>query len=779
MRPRDLVALEFPRVCVRVADFAASAVGKQACHILEPTTDRATAELGLERTWQCFQLLEQHGNPPLSPFPDVRAHLRAAAHEGIVLDGKALVEVRTLLEAVRTVGAFFRRHVDKTSALADIPVELLPLPTVESSLARALDHDGNVLDQASDELAGIRTTIRRLRDRLTKRLESLVSNRSLTDTVADTYVTLRNNRFVVPIRAGALGRLPGVVQDRSVSGETFFVEPLFAVELNNQLLMAVREEEAIIRRILGDLTALVGAQHEAIASRVTALAAVDCLNARAQFSRSYQCTRPTFTDGAIRVRDARHPGLLFTGRPVTPVDLTLPADHHVLVIAGPNTGGKTVALKTLGLCALMAQSGLLIPAADGAGLPFVPAVFADMGDDQNIERDLSTFSAHIANLCEICAAECVGPLVLLDEPGVGTDPEEGAALAIGLIEHLEQLGARVMLTTHYTPVKLFALGRATCTLAAVDFDVDSLTPRYRLVYDSFGRSLGLPIARRLGLPEPVLAAAMAIQPEQSRAFATALEQLETTRRQLEGRLATAAAHTSDLAAQETESQQLLTTLRERRQAAWREGLREARDFVRDLKAEGRALLRGLNGVAKERADLERFIREKEHAVATHDTQQSAAAEPAVSPGPLQVGDTVEVGERGIRGELLSVDGARSWIQRGSLRFEVPTPQLRRIDRPSPAAPAVHINVPSSDGDTDQEISIIGLRTRDAVRELESFLDRAVQGGQPSVRIVHGVGSGALRQAVHDYLSNSPYCTGFRAGETREGGASVTIAIVNL
>jgi DNA mismatch repair protein MutS2 len=789
MRARDLAALEFPRVCGRLAELAASSAGQERCRALLPVADRADADAALERAWQCFRLLEQHGEPPLRAFADVRPHLRSAAHEGFALDGRTLVAVRQTLETIRAVGAYFRRHAATADALRDLPDRLVAFPHLEGALQRALDDDGMVLDQASDALARVRAAIRRLRDSLTRKLEDLVQRRGLADVVADTYVTLRNNRFVVPVRAAAVGQLQGVVQDRSVSGETLFVEPLFAVELNNQLLLAVREEELIVQRILADLTGLVGAEHDAIARSVDALVDVDCLVARARFARAYRCTRPSFSDGTIALRAARHPGLLFTGRPVTPVDLLLPADRNALVVTGPNTGGKTVALKTLGLCALMAQSGVLIPAAEGARLPCFTAVFADVGDEQSIERNLSTFSAHIANLCEIAADPADAPLVLLDEPGVGTDPDEGAALAVALLTFFPSRGARLAITTHYTPVKLFALDSPRCAVAAVDFDVDTLTPRYRLVYDSIGRSLALPIAQRLGLPEPILAAAETARSQQARILGAALERLERTRAELEAQLAAATEHTAALAARAAESERLVGELRERRRAAWAEELREARAFVRQLKEEGRAQLRELRSAA-ERAAFQRFTREQETAIAAREAVDDAAsARPApfdqVQGGPaegrgaaaLRVGDTVAVADRGIQGELLAVDGARAWIQRGTMRFEVPSAQLRTLGREAPAAPQVTVS-PAIDEDGARELSLIGLRAREAVERLERFLDRAVQGGQETVRIIHGVGSGALRRAIHDYLATSPYCAGFRGGESSEGGAGVTVATLH-
>ena len=781
MRPRDLLALQFPRVCARVAELAASSAAQERCRALVPVAARDEADAALERTWQMFRLVEQHGDPPLVALVDVQPALRSAAHEVFALDGKTLVDVRQTLAAIRTIAAYLHRHAEHAGALQDLRARLVAFPPLERALQHALDEDGTVLDQASEALARVRAAIRRLRDSLTRKLEQLVQRHSMADVMADSYVTVRNNRFVVPLRADAAAQFHGVVQDRSASGETLFVEPLFAVELNNELLLSVREEQLMVQRILADLTGLVGAEHEAIARSADALTEVDCLVAGARFARTYACTRPSFSDGTITLRAARHPGLLFTGRPVTPIDLLLAADRSALVITGPNTGGKTVALKTLGLCALMAQSGLLIPAAEGARLPYFAAVLADVGDEQSIERNLSTFSAHVANLREIATADVPAPLVLLDEPGVGTDPEEGAALAIALVEFFDARGARLVITTHYTPVKLFALDNSRCAVAAVDFDVATLSPRYRLLYDSVGRSLALPIARRLGLPESILARAENVQPEHTRRLAAALETLERTRAQLEAHSAAADSRAAALAAQEAESSRLVGELRERRRAAWADGLREARAFVRTLKAEGRERLAELRS-ADQRAAFERFTKDQQTRVAareadvegaaTTDRSAATAARPA-----LRVGDVVTLSERGIQGELLALDGDRAWIQRGAMRFEVPTAALRIVGREPVPAPHVMLSQDAAD-DGARELSLIGLRAGEALDRLERFLDRAVQGGHDSVRIVHGIGSGALRRAVHDYLAASPYCAGFRGGESGEGGTGVTVATLH-
>jgi DNA mismatch repair protein MutS2 len=473
---------------------------------------------------------------------------------------------------------------------------------------------------------------------------------------------------------------------------------------------------------------------------------------------------------------------------VTPIEVLMARGKRVLVITGPNTGGKTVALKTAGLLALMAQSGMLIPAAEGSRLPCFRAIYTDVGDEQSIERNLSTFSAHVANLTEIIGpavgAGAAGPLpggsldgaksggllVLLDEPGVGTDPDEGAALGIGMIRVLEGAGARVIVSTHYSAIKLFALSHDRCATAAVDFDVEQLLPRYRLVYHSIGESLALPIARRLGLPAAVLAEAQDARSEHTKALATAMQRLEDSRRRYEARIDDADAQARAASVARAEAQRLLDELREKRRRRWADELNEARDFVRTLREQGRELLAAIERGGADRRALSRFVQQQETAIVERET---AATEPAPAGRPPQVGDQVEVGDIGIRGQLLSVEGERAWIQRGSLRFEVPAAGLRYIGQ-QPIAP-VEVRVAAAPEGTPLEISLLGLRAKEAMGQLEDYLDRAARAHHASVRIIHGIGSGALKRAVAEYLSMSPYCAGFRAGEPREGGAGVTVA----
>jgi len=770
VRPRDLVALEFDHVRNRLADCARSPAGKQACRALTPQRDQVAVQLGLQTAWECFRLTEQYGDIPLGEFPDIRAALRPAAHEGFVLDGKSLVAIRNVLAAAQVVRAFLKGHCASYPTLVHLPDRLVPSPSLQATLMRALDENGGVTDGASDELAEVRRTLRQLRDKLTRRLEDLLARPAMSDVIADRYITIRNNRFVVPIKTGAAAQFNGVVQDRSVSGETTFVEPLFALEMNNRLLMAAKEEEALVRRILADLTAMVRTEQDGVAATFEALVDIDALAARARFAQRYVCTQPRIDNDEILLLDARHPVLLFAERAPVPIDLRLPPGKRILIVTGPNTGGKTVALKTLGLVALMVQSGLLVPVAEGSRLPCFHAIYADVGDEQSIERNLSTFSAHVANVNEIIASPERPALVLLDEPGMGTDPDDGAALGIGIIRTLEAGGARVAVSTHYAAIKVFALSHDTCVTAAVDFDLDELAPRYRLVYHSVGESLALPIARRLGLPEAVLSAAETARSEHTRTLATAMARLESSRRHYEERLSETAESTRAAAAAHEEATLLLDELREKRRRRWTDELSEARDFIRTLREQGRELLVAIEQGAADRRALGRWVQHQEAAI---HGREAAVVEPQVPSGPPGIGDHVEVGDTGIRGELLSVEGERAWIQRGSLRFEVPAAPLRRTQGAAPRTVEVHVEA-APEG-TPQEISLLGLRAKDALTQLEEYLDRAARAHYPSVRIIHGIGSGALKRAVADYLAHSPYCAHFRPGESREGGAGVTIA----
>jgi DNA mismatch repair protein MutS2 len=770
LRPRDLETLELPRVLDAVATYARSDAGRQVVRALVPASDLAEAERRLAVTAELLVLEADAGRVPTADVPLLAFALADAAPEGAALESRRLLEVRDLLAVARGVAAHLRRIPDRCPMLATLADTLPDLRELRTTFARTLDDAGQIREDASPALAAARATCRDLRAQLETRLLALVRDPSHADVVNDDYVTVRNGRYVVPIRAAAAWTFAGVVQDRSASDGTVFIEPLFAVELNNRLLLASKTEEAEERRVRVELTDLVRTNGDALAALEAALARVDAHAAIAAFASAHRATRPSLGTPDVVLRSVRHPLLELTQRQVTPIDLVLRPEQRGLAITGPNAGGKTVALKTLALTALLAQTGFFVHAAEGARLPCFGAVLADIGDAQSIERDLSTFTAHATNLAAIAHAAGPGGLVLLDEPGAGTDPVEGAALAIGVLTDLLERGPRVVFTTHFAHVKTFALAEPAIEVAACDVDPETGAARYTLVYHSVGQSFALPIARRHGVPPRAIEVAERLLSGESQDLARAIARLETARRDLERGRDETEAERRRLEAARAEAETLAGDLRERQRRRWADDLEESRRFVREIERKGRAILEELRARA-EPAALRTFVREAGAAIAAQ-TPKQADAPPAAAP---KLGDTVEVAGGSIRGELVEIHGDRARIQRGGLRFEVGVAQLRVVDEPARRERvAVSVARPVEPDHERGEINLVGQRVREGIDALAAFLDRSVRLGLSEVRVVHGLGTGALRRAVQEFLAASPYCAKFREEDVTRGGGGVTI-----
>ncbi len=774
MRDQDLSTLEFDKVLHLLASHAVSSAGHEACLAIRPQTVADQVHSESERTWQFFRLLEEHLSLPLREFPDIRPALQWAAQIGAALEGLKLLEVLEVIALSRTLSTFFHRHAAAHTHLADLPTRLLTFPELEDTLRRCLDERGHLKDEASPELRSLRRRLRLASAEIEQRLQHLLRSSQAKDVIADHYITIRNNRFVIPVRTNFTTRLQGIVQDRSGSGETLFIEPLFAIDLNNRLLLIRKEVEAEEQRLYLWLTDLVRAEIPQLESTFAALTEVDVLHAKVVLARKHRCSKPILGSAEVRLRRARHPLLLATGKPVTAIDLLMPEGKSGLIITGPNTGGKTAALKTLGLLCLMAQSGLLIPAEEESRLPFFSGIFADIGDAQSLEQSLSTFSAHVRNAADILNDLIAPALVLFDEPGGGTDPIEGGALACGLLIHLKTYGVHVAASTHLTPVKLFALADGAYQVAAVAFDLDTLTPHYQLLYDTVGQSLGLPMARRLGLPEAVCVAAEATLSVEERQLAQAITQLEEMRAGLEREKVQLVREREEVTTLRAQQQRILTDVEERKRRLWQEELAEVKHLVRRVREEGREVLASLRAAQPHaRQQLAKFLHEQGQAIAAKEqTLQPAAVEKFVPP---QVGDAVEMQEGKIRGELVAVQGDRARIRRGGITFEVPIEQVRKSNEKQEQPPRVMID--RSEGTALPELNLLGMRVHEALPQLEEFLDRAMLDHQSSVRIIHGMGTGALRRAVRKFLADSPYCASFSEASRAEGGGGATIVEV--
>jgi DNA mismatch repair protein MutS2 len=777
---------EWDAVRTLLASEAATEMGRERARTAEPLSAASEVDTALEITAQARLALGAEGAPPLDGVPDVRATLERSRPEGSVLDGAELALLIPALEAGPRLTAYGRSVEGIAPAIARSTQHIPRLTDVHDGLRRALDADGTLTDRASARLGQVRREIRDGRRRVVADLERLIHSEG-ERVFAERFVTLRHGRYVVPVRAEARGRVRGIVHDRSQSGQTLFVEPEATVEANNDLVQLVREEEHESARILAELTASVRRRADDIATLVETVGDLDWAFARAGLAERMQATRPVVeADGDVLVRAARHPLLLAQSwrdpsRPVMPVDIELTRARPLLIVTGPNAGGKTIALKTLALFCLLTQTGCHVPAADGARLPLFERIYAIIGDDQSVAENLSTFSAFVKQIREVLAGADRRALVLLDELGAGTDPDEGAALAQAILEELDARGAVVVATTHLEPLRAFASTHPRARNASVEFDTTTLAPTFRLVYDRPGQSYALAIAARLGLGQALIMRAQSHRSEHAARLSELLAQMDERSR-------SEADKTREIERRESETAARLAAARELEAEA---GAR-ARATVERAKAEATTLLTEIRRAVS--AEWERLKRSERSRPALDESRrrlQDAGARiaPTILPEPnhetLEPGMPVTAAHLGIHGEIVAIAGSTATVSTGSVTVRVPVTALRRAER----AQVGNVRPPRGGHPRDSddsgarrapsELLLLG-RTSDEARDLvEKYLDDAFLAGLAHVRLIHGKGTGALRKAVRALLSEHPLVESFRDGEPAEGGAGATVATLKV
>ena len=784
--------IEWDAVRALVASDARTAMGRERALTAEPLTDLTEVEQALDSTAEARLALAQEGAPPLDGIADPRPILERARAEGSVLDGPELIGLLPLLDAAPRLAAYGRAIRPVAPTLAASADSLPRLGELRELLRKALDDDGALTDRASARLGQLRRDLRDRRRRLVADLERLLQTEG--DRVfADRFVTVRHGRYVLPLRAESRGRLRGIVHDRSQSGQTLFVEPESMVEANNDLVALERDEQQETARILAELTEAVRARREELSTLVETLGALDWVFARAHLADRMDASRPALDrEGRVDLKAARHPLLLAQRwrdpeREVVPVDLELAPDRPLLLITGPNAGGKTIALKTLALLSLMTQAGCHVPAAEGSRVPVFERIFAVIGDDQSVAENLSTFSAFIKQIREVLAEADDRSLVLLDELGAGTDPDEGAALARAILETLGDRGALVVATTHLEPLRAFAAAEPRARNASVEFDAATLAPTFRLVYDRPGQSWALAIAARLGLSPALILSAEGHRTAEARRLGELLAQLDARNR-------SEAERVRELERRETETAARLAAARE----AERRATEQARTLLERAKAEAAALLTDIRRAVS--AEWERLKRTERSRPGLQDSRrrlQEAAARvaptiPEPSPGdrPLVAGTAVVAAHLGLKGELLEVHGETATVRAGSVTIRVPVSALRRSDVPtgngsSPDRRGGGALRSRPGGEYEDarsiaaELMLLGKTTDEARDLVEQYLDDAFMAGLPHVRLVHGKGTGALRKAVRTLLSSHPLVESFRDGEPSEGGAGATVAALKV
>ena len=771
-------------------------MGRERAQGLAPLPHLDAIAAALAETREARVALGIAGPPPWGVVPDVRPTLERVRTPGTVADGAELAGLLPLLEAAGRLRGYGRGLATAAPGLSAELVRLPALPALVDRITRAIDGDGAVRDEASAALRRLRQKVRDLRRDIVRRLEGYFHSSGADALFHERYVTVRNGRYVLPLLAGAKGRFRGIVHDRSQSGATLFVEPEALVDANNDLVQAAREEEAEVFRVLAELTDAVREAAPELATLLDGAGRLDLIFARAALADRMDAVEPRMQiERVVVLSGARHPLLLAQawqepGRAVVPVDLTLDAERPLLVITGPNAGGKTVALKTLGLCALMAQAGCHVPAREGARLPVFSGVFAIVGDDQSVAENLSTFSAFVRQLRHVLAAVDDRSLVLLDELGAGTDPDDGAALAQAVLEELAARGALCMASTHLEPLKGFAATHPRARNASVEFDGERLEPTFRLVYDRPGQSYALAIGARLGLPAALIERAHAHRSTQAAALQQLIARLDARDRRDAERAAV-------IERREAESASLLARAQGELEAARAEArarLDQARAEAQRHLVEARRVVNrewdALKRTERSRESLERSRRRLVEA-----SQRLVAPAPGdlntdAGPGPEPVvGDRVEVPHLGLKGDVLSVDGATAAVRAGAVTVKVPVPALRLVGRGEPgraptarsrgeSADRAGISVPSAPR-VAGELHLIGRTTDEARDILEKYVDDAFVSGLATIRVVHGKGTGALRRTVHDLLAGHPLVAEHRTGAPHEGGDGATVASLKV
>jgi len=794
MDSKYLNTLEFPKILEQLAAHTAFSASRQLALSLQPTSDPDDVRWRQEETAEARFLLELQTNTSIGGARDVRPLLEDSRRGVILLPGQ-LLEIKSTLLSGRSLRATISRQSGQFPRLADIASRVEDCAHIAAEITRCIDERAEVLDNASAALARIRTDLRKAHERVMQRLERLISSQQNAQYLQEALVTQRNGRYVIPLKAEFKGRIPGLIHDQSSSGATLFIEPLATVELNNEWRALQLEEENEVRRILAGLSELIADEADYIERTVDALAELDLAFAKGKYAEALFATAPTIVPfrrpgrksgdaldahpgSTIDLIRARHP--LLDPETVVPIDVHLGPDYFVIVITGPNTGGKTVSLKTVGLLTAMAQAGLAIPVQEGSRLSVFDGIYADIGDEQSIEQSLSTFSSHLTNIVEIMRSATPRSLVLLDELGAGTDPDEGSALAQSVLSHVIRRRITAVATTHYSELKVYAHSTPGVQNASVEFNVETLSPTYELSIGLPGRSNAFAIARRLGMLPEILDEAIRLVSSDSLEAESLLSQIKDSQQEAieERRKATATREEIDLLRQDLNGKLGLI------EAARREVLEEARrqareelDALREELSQMREQARAAMVTANVSGELKQIDQQVKQ---TEETWEPIDVEPApAEPGewsPPGVGDTVWVDSISATGEVTDVSGEEAEVQAGAFRVRVPirSVAVRKKAGPKRRDPDQIVHISSSGPTPSAELDLRGMRADEALIHLDKYLDSAALSNLPWVRIIHGHGTGALRQIVRERLSSYRNSLSFRAGQQGEGGDGVTV-----
>ena len=787
MNQKTLTKLEFDKITALLEEEAGSFRGRQLCRRLKPMTDLDKINTFQEQTAAAFTRIVQKGRISFGDAAPVEESMKRLEIGG-ALSITELLRICRLLSNTARVKAYGRHDTQEESAdCLDVFFENLePLTPLANEIERCIISEEEISDDASPALKRIRRSINAINDKVHSTLSGLV-NGSLRSYLQDPIITMRGDRYCLPVKAEYRGQVQGLIHDQSSTGSTLFIEPMAVVKLNNDLKELYAKEQEEIQVILANLSEEAGQYIEEIRTDYRSLTDLDFIFARGALALSMRASRPVFNEeGRIHIREGRHP--LLDQRKVVPITVSLGDDFTLLIITGPNTGGKTVSLKTVGLLTLMGQSGLHIPAGDRSELAVFHQVYADIGDEQSIEQSLSTFSSHMTNIVSFLKKVDERSLVLFDELGAGTDPTEGAALAIAILSHLHSRGIRTMATTHYSELKVYALSTPGVENACCEFDVESLRPTYRLLIGIPGKSNAFAISGKLGLPDYIIEDAKKRLSEQDVSFEDLLSDLEENRRTIEKEREEIAAYRREAERLRQEAARRQEKLDEQRDRIIREANEKANAILRDAKEVADETIRNFHKFGKENISAAEMEKERERLrKKIKDTSSSSSLsakrpKKAHKPSDFKLGESVKVLSMNLTGTVSSLPDSRGnvTVQMGILRSQVNISDLEIIEEPSPYTPKKFSRTSkgkigmSKSLSVSPEINLLGKTVDEAVSELDKYLDDALLSHLNTVRVVHGKGTGALRKGIHEYLRRQKHVKSYHLAEYGEGDAGVTI-----
>lgn len=768
MRQKDLDLLEFDSFLKKFAKYTPNERTKREIYSLKPSTDKAKVERLRKETQEFIDIVNTEGYFPLSEYPEIEDALRLLSIEESILSATDILDIGKILSISREIKKFLNPHIKSTQYLQILYRRLFSSRDLEKIINDSIDTGGMIKDTASRDLANIRQNIKKLEDRVISILENILNSSKYQDIIQDKIITQRKERFVIPVKHNFSSKLRGIIHDRSSSGQTLFIEPEGTVNLNNKLTDLKLKEHLEIRRILKFLTEILRNKYSSITGTYNSIIHFDLLYTKAKFAKEFNAVFPEVSE-SVNLVNAKHPTFLLNQFPFKPIDIKINGQKRGLVITGPNTGGKTVALKTLGLLSMLNQTGIPVPVDEGSSLPIFDGIFADIGDMQSIEQNLSTYSAHIKNIKDILEKADENSLVLLDELIPGTDPDEGSAIGIGILEKLKEKKAYVLATSHFKQIKVFALSDDYFEVASVGFDKETLSPTYTIHYKSVGESMAFYIAEKLGLDKSVLENAKNYLDNSSLELDKAIQMLEEYKKAYENEHRELTKLRETLKKDKEKYEKLVKELEAKKKEKWQEELKKAEDYLKELQKEGYMIIEKIKRTASGK-DLEQFLREKRENI-----DEILSKEEPQEEYEFDIGTRVKLKGKGTVGEIISIREDRAHVNFNGIKMWVKLKDLVPAKETVEKKPKTRFVIHRKRSMVKPEIKLIGKTKDEAIKELADYLDKAVMEGYSTIRIIHGYGSGILRKAVREYLDKSPYNIEYKDAPYHEGGMGVTVA----